>query len=400
MTTAPMAPTRHRRPALRCPRGAFPLGLLGMIALVSASETVLCPRVRTAGPVGRVEMSWNEAARAALGSEARADVLCVGDSLVKLGILPRVLEHRLGFRAYNLGVLGGQAPTTYFLLQKVLAHGNRPRALLVDFSEDLLALAPGLNPTCWPDSVGHCQGLELAWHSLDPALAISTGLHWLLPRWCDQSERPRLFGRLSESRLDGAVAGDAPVFERNWRVNRGAQVAPRAFIPVERSEPSSNAGWRPHPANELYVDRLLRLAEVHQIPAFWILTPSTTQWREQIEQNGKGAAYRKFIAGRSAKFPGLTVLDGQLLFSRRDAFRDPIHVNRDGAIELSLAVAEAIRPRLDAEVTGPRFIDLAAFADQETGKYQNLVEDLDQSRSAGGSVPIVLGQSGTEASAW
>ena len=81
-----------------------------------------------------------------------------------------------------------------------------------------------------------------------------------------------------------------------------------------------------------------------------------------------------------------------------DAFRDPIHVNRDGAIRLSLAVAAAIRPRLSGERRGPRWIDLVAIADQETSKYQELVEDLDQSRAA--AQPIVVGQSSREVASW
>ena len=39
-------------------------------------------------------------------------VICFGDSLVKLGIVPAVIEGRLGRRAYNLSACAGQAPAT------------------------------------------------------------------------------------------------------------------------------------------------------------------------------------------------------------------------------------------------------------------------------------------------
>ncbi len=164
-----------------------------MAALIAAVECLAAPRIRESEVFTRVEKSWQAAARAADGFEGRAEILCFGDSLVKLGILPRVLEDRLGSAAFNLGVLGGQAPNSYFLLRKVLEKGNRPRALVVDFSENLLTFSPSQNAACWCHLYGWHDSFAVAWHSADPALAISTGLHRMLPGWCDQGSRQRLF---------------------------------------------------------------------------------------------------------------------------------------------------------------------------------------------------------------
>jgi len=205
-----------------------------MAVLIAAIECLAAPRIRESEVFTRVEKSWQAAARAADGSEGRAEILCFGDSLIKLGILPRVLEDRLGAAAYNLGVLGGQAPNSYFLLRKVLEKGNRPRALFVDFSENLLTFSPSQNAACWSHLHGWRDSLDVAWQSADPALAISTGLHRLLPGWCDQSYRHRLFA-IHSGRGAASQETDAPgVFERNWRFNRGAQVAPRDFVAVDR----------------------------------------------------------------------------------------------------------------------------------------------------------------------
>jgi hypothetical protein len=373
---------------------ALPLGVCGMVALIVVSECLVAPRLRSINPVGRVEMSWNASAAAAGGALARADVLCLGDSLIKLGILPRVLEVELGKSVYNLGVLGGQAPSSYFLLRRVLKQGICPQALLVDFSEDLMSLAPGLNPTCWADSLGCRQGLQLAWHSRDPELAISTGLHCLLPRWCDQNQQQPFSGVGALSR----TVDDPRVFDRNWRFNRGAQVAPRAFVPVEVLTSANGKRWQPHPANAFYVDCLLRAADARQVPVFWILTPSIRGRHERLEQYGVNTAFRKFIAERLGTYACLTVLDGGRLFEDTDAFRDPIHVNRDGAIRLSVAVATAIRPRLNAESSAPRWIDLVSTTNQDMREYQELVEDLDQSRAA--ALPTLVGQTSREVAAW
>jgi hypothetical protein len=382
-----------RRASGAC-RGVYPFGLFGMVALIVGAECAHAPRGRMVDPVGRVKLSWSESMTAADGPQARAQVLCLGDSLIKLGILPRVLEARTGVSAYNLAVLGGQAPSSFFLLRRVLEQGLRPRALLVDFSEDLLSLAPGQNPTCWADSLGARQSMDLAWRSCDPTLAISTGLHWLLPHWCDQNHVQAALGL----GVDRTTADDPRVFERNWQFNRGAQVAPRIFVPVEGFSSGTGERWRPQAANAFYVDRLLRTADAGKILVFWILTPSVSGRLKQSEQTGVHAAYRQFIDAQIAAHPCLTVLDGQRLFKDKGAFRDPIHVNRDGAIGLSVAVGTAIAPRLYGDRPAARWIELLETGDQETSKYQKLVEDLDQSRGA--VRPIGEDQSSRKVALW
>ena len=140
------------------------------------------------------------------------------------------------------------------------------------------------------------------------------------------------------------------------------------------------------------------MAEKCRIPVYWILPPSVPERREQLERSGVSAAYRRFVAERVVKFPSLTILDGETLGWSASAFRDPLHVNRDGAIKLSLAVAAATAPRLHGESTGPRWIDLVATDERELTKYHNLLEDLDQSRAA--IEPLLIGQNSGEASAW
>jgi hypothetical protein len=379
-------------------RSQCPLGLIGMLAIIGAAQCVFGLRrdVRDSG--GRVEMSWLEAARAARGLEGQADVLCFGDSRIKLGILPLVLHDRLGVSAYNLGILGGQAPSTYFLLRRVLERGNRPRAILIDFSESLLTFSPTGNASCWPDWIGWRESLDVAWNAKDPALALSTALHGFLPGWCDQSDRSPLFRLGSENDGGARSADENAVFQRNWRLNGGAQVAPRAFVQVAETREEAAGIWRPHPANAFYVDRLLRLAQGCGIAVYWILPPSVPARRERLQRNGVTAQYRQFVAARVAEFSCLTVLDGERLGWAAHEFRDPLHLNRDGAVRLSLAVAAATAPRPVDQSSGPRWVDLAASDDQEITKYQSLMEDLDQSRAA--IEPIQVSQRSGEAKAW
>ena len=329
-----------------------------------------------------------------------ADILCLGDSRIKLGILPRVMEDRLGVSAYNLANIGRAGSQQLFpVCDSVLERGLRPRAVLVDFSENLLCLSPGQNAAC----LG-----RLDWTTRQPRrrLAFARIPPWRSRRHFTCSCRVGATGATEVccsrfgARGRGAIhsADDPRVFERNWRLNRGAQVAPREFVPVD--DPTDGGWWNLASASGKRV--LCRSAAGHgrgrQISVYWVLPPSIPMRRERLEQNGRDASYRQFVAERLARFSCLTVLDGERLIGSLDAFRDPLHVNRDGAVRLSLAVAAATAPRLRGERSEPRWIDLGEIDVHEASKYQNLVEDLDQSRAA--LEPILVGQSSREARTW
>src|SRR3954447_9395190 len=84
-------------------RGRVPWGFLGMLGLMALVELALARH-------GLAPSNWRASGRAASGKAVGCEVLCFGDSQVKLGLLPRVIEQRLGRPAYNLAIVGGQAP--------------------------------------------------------------------------------------------------------------------------------------------------------------------------------------------------------------------------------------------------------------------------------------------------
>src|SRR5262249_15602599 len=136
------------------------------------------------------------------------------------------------------------------------------------------------------------------------------------------------------------------VFERNWRANQGAQVAPSRFVSVDGAEPgaleSGTRKWRPKAIHLFYATRFLALAESYRIPVYWGITPATSDWRRRGELTGATKDYLRLIQRCVSRFPDLTILDGRSLDWEHRAFRDPIHLNRNGAVRLSLAVATAI----------------------------------------------------------
>src|SRR5262249_35519035 len=115
----------------RAPRGPIPWGLLGMVGLIIAVESFVARHDLDFTPWGSA--AWSASPEAARREAPSCEVLCFGDSLVKLGVLPRVIEGVTGKRAYNLSICAAQAPASYFLLRRGLEAGAKPSAILVDY---------------------------------------------------------------------------------------------------------------------------------------------------------------------------------------------------------------------------------------------------------------------------
>ena len=49
-----------------------------------------------------VSLSWRYSAQAVQADAPRCEVLCVGDSLIKHGLIPAVIEHATGRRTVNV----------------------------------------------------------------------------------------------------------------------------------------------------------------------------------------------------------------------------------------------------------------------------------------------------------
>ena len=205
-----------------------PLGLIGMLAMIAAVERFFAPRAHDSGPTGRVEMSWQDAApppAAPKDIQTYFALVTAGSSWVSCrmccttGYISRstIWPFWAGRLPAVASCCGGCSNAEFGLVP----WWSISRRILLTF-------APSRNAACWADGIGWRESLDVAWHSEDPGCAISTALHWLLPGWCDQSERSLLLSFGSQTRAVTLPLVDFRVFERNWRINGGAQVgAPR-----------------------------------------------------------------------------------------------------------------------------------------------------------------------------
>ena len=226
------------------------------------------------------------------------------------GILPRLLEARLGQSAYNLAVLGGQPPTSLLSCsRRVLDGGHSPRALVVNFSPCCSGLDPRVNLEWWAQAdrrrERHRAGLPLrgsgAGGIADPSRRdrVAVGPGGVPGRPSDRFESPTSTSiRRGTRRARCSGTGRQP----------GCPGGARPFVPIQGSLPRPYDGpgwnWQPHPVHAEFVERFLALAEERRIPVYWIIPPAEAAWLERNERVGTVGAYRRYVRESGLALPG------------------------------------------------------------------------------------------------
>jgi hypothetical protein len=327
--------------------------------------------------------SWVLSARAAAAEAPGRRVLCLGDSLVKHGLLPRLVADRTGRATYNLSACAAQPPLTYYLLRRALAAGARPGAVVVDFMPDLLAGGPRYSLRCWQEVIAPGEALELSWTARDGSFLAEAVLGRLVP-----SVRAR---REIRAALLAALRGEAAsprdltrLHWRNWGQNLGAQFTPPnpAFtgeVPEDVHRSLGSHGWWCHRVNAAYVRRFLALARARGIRVYWLLPPVSPAIQARRDHTGADAGHTRFVRRVQEEFPGLVVLDARHAGYDHTLFVDAVHLDGRGATTLSLDVAEVLRRDEPGPARLAGWIDLPAYRPLAPGIP---LEDVEQSRLA------------------
>lgn len=377
--------------AMRRWLGRLPWGLIGMIGLLGPAEML-------AARNSHRFMTWNEFDWKVVGQEARtkapgADVLVFGDSMLKFGLVPPLLEHRLGRRVYCLALLDGKPAASYFLLRRTLDAGARPKVILVDYQPEMLCEPPDhlMENRHWKGllSLGECWDFFKTYR--DASFFSRTALARLLPSYrlrqgLRESVVLALQSRESENSLENARSG------RNREQNQGGLVLAKkpqyhGELPVSYWPVMFRENWSSLPQHTSYIRRLLARAERHGIQVVWVMPPNTPEVERVRRAFGMHERYTAFAQNLQREFPNLRVIDGRAASYPHTLFMDPVHLDRDGAVALSQNVANLLRPILDTE-SSP--IDRwAVLTPPSPAPSQVPVEDLDESKQ------VVLGSKST-----
>jgi hypothetical protein len=327
--------------------------------------------------------SWGQTSRRVERAGFQSRVVCLGDSLVQVGVASPIIERHTGLSTCNLAISGGQAASSYYLLRRVLDAGGRPDALVLDFFPRHLQSSPlmGLDP--WVSLTTLGDVIDLARAGRDVEFLGRVALAKILPTL---RLRPEVRTNVLAA-LHGEDQGDKhhvpPFLRRNMEVNRGGLLCPptpgldkdldawsKTYFP---------ARWSCHPIHEVYIRRLLRLAASRQIRVFWLLPPLQPALQEHCERSGFDARHVEFVRGYQAKYPNVTVLDGRHAAYDPRVFFDPHHLARDGAAVFSSDVAMTVRRAIDSDPTLPRWVNLPSYGKR---RIDGPLEDVEQSRLA------------------
>jgi hypothetical protein len=345
-----------------------------MVALVVAVESsIAADWLRLTEPSA---LAWPLSAAAATGEARGAKVLCFGDSLVKHGILPEVLEARLGVPAYNLALPASTAPAQYYLLRRALRAGAAPRAIVVDYMPGLLTGTPPFGMPYWAGIVGPRDVAELAWSWPGRDFVAELLSHWLLPSYQSRHQIRESIAAAVRGRMTRTLENNL-MLRRNWRIHRGAQFTQDNAIwdgiptEAEHDRHLSTRFWC-HPLNKKYIHKFLGLAESRGIRVYWVLPPVTPEIQRRRNESGADEKYSGFARAVAAGHPGVVILDARPSGYDHTRFVDPIHLTGKGALTLSADVAEAIAH------AGPRWVTLPPYRDRTPGRP---FEEVEQSRT-------------------
>lgn len=282
---------------------------------------------------------WKQAREVATTpDELRADVVVLGDSRAKAGLVPEIL----GQDALSL-TLGGATPIELrWLLREYLENHPTPRRLVISVTPGHLIHAEAF----WERSVkfGLLSSAEV--DALmgreaqlgDEVLSASLAAPWQsnLYRWrlapIYYGEYVASLGVLRRAKNEVVLAQ----LERDrGRYHFGT--ADAALLPSEEAEWTSFA---PSPLLVHEFDALLEEASALPCDVAFVLAPISERTAEQLDARF-AREFGEFLAARAQQFPKIAIEVEQPVYPN-DAFGDPSHLGPEAAKAFSRAVGRGL----------------------------------------------------------
>jgi hypothetical protein len=350
-----------------------------MLVLVALIESYIA---RNDLKFSRIEADdWKTTAKVANGELPPGGVFFFGDSQIKFGVSPLLLESKLGQPSHCLAIQGGQAPSSYFLLRDTLQSGVIPSAIVVDFEPHLTRDGIDHNRRMWPEIARLGDAVELAWHARDANAFASMALGLALPSYRERNEiRDNIVTALKGE--NSIMPGWLEMSARNKGMNRGALAITknpsRPPIDISQWGNPTPKPWAPDPVNDLYARKFLQLALDNKIPVYCLVMPVVAGVHEKYEQNGLEQAYNSWIKKLQAGYGNLYVLDWRHSNYQEPSFTDGLHLNMEGAMSITTALGAYLERMFRGEGVDVRWVQMPAFRPSEVAIA---VEDSNRSNS-------------------
>jgi hypothetical protein len=292
-------------------------------------------------------------------------ILCFGDSQIKTGVVPQIIEARTGLRTHNFAMVGGQAPASYFLLRRALAGNARPGTIVVDFLPPLLSVDLRRSERYLPELIGLKEAAELAWAQKEAGEFLALASAIALPSVRMRND----LGKGIVAAIQGKSASrraEVPM-RRNRRVNQGAlllEPQPLKEDPDLWYRVNYPGPWAPHALEAAYADRFFALAAAHGITVYWLLHPIAPAAQAFCEAGGQDSRYDQFVRRALNRYPNLIAIDGRHSGFGDGLFVDTVHMNVRGAAELSAGLADILESPRPYSSPKERWVALPAYRDR------------------------------------
>lgn len=359
-------------PTLARIAGRVPRGLLGMIGMIILIESAIsCHHL----DFTRFYIhDWRSIGSTVRSRSPDCSLLCFGDSLVKFGVLPRVIQDQTDARVYNMSLCGGQATSSYFLLRRAIEAKARPTTVLVDYAPHLLMAGPSHNLRQWPEFLSLSEGIELGLAAKHAGFCAELALRWIFPSMKDRDEVRggilAAFRGRPASRRDEVLAHC-----RIWDDNLGAELHPdRSSFDdeVDLSNPSYfPRNWSCHKVNEYYIHQFLKLAALNDVQVVWLLPPVAPKFQAHRDKLGLEARYASFLRPLMTEYPNLTVFDARYSGYDSSLFVDTLHLSRRGADAFSREIATALATIGAAASPSSRWTQLPGIRTSNAQNFTN-----------------------------
>jgi hypothetical protein len=368
----------------------LPWGVIGALGLVLIVEGYLTRHNKdftlTEG------LNWGYAIKAAATEARDAEILAMGSSSSKFGIISRVIERETGLRTFNLATCSGDMATNYFVFRRAIEAGARPKAVLLDcYMSQKTATHRDVRfrgIRSWAEILDLRDALDLAWTSRDPDFLATVLLSQLFPSYKARYEvRNRIMAHLRGQTDMTPQVGR--YVRRNWKANRGTQVMERS-AEFEAKHPGERLKSPPKPPTpeqvarseplDAYSRRFLALAAAHGIRVFFLLSPVSPGLQEARIQSGQDTNDTIIAHKLQALDPRLILVEGRQTGYPTETYFDPVHLNEQGARRLSLDVAAVLKRHLTGPAPRNLCINLPPYREGDR-RSDDRLETLAQSMS-------------------
>jgi hypothetical protein len=365
---------------------SLPWGLIGTIGLILGVEKAVA--WYDADLTGTVALNWRHARYAAVSRAPGCEILCLGSSMVKLGIGARIIGAETGKPTYNLAMSAASLPANYFVLRRALKAGARPRAVLID------CLDNGTEPfqlhnnlRNYPELLNRRETFDIAWHTGDTDFLAMM----LLSRWLPSLKTRFEIRNNALAALRGVSASlktEGFLARRNWEANGGTSVMPRnlEFEAIHRdesvqtvSQAPARAGGATRLLSGTYTQRFLDLTAAHGIRVYYVLPPLPPHTQKDWIRSGADQKRVNDASEFQAHYPDLVVLDARCSGYPVTAFIDDVHLNATGASVLSGDVAAIMKQSWSGTGAPRAWVTLPAYHEPVPALR---LEDVSQTRLA------------------